>query len=250
VGLLSAGQQRAGSAEQGYRKGEEVIGMQSEWLIEEELIEWLDRFGGESEWGREIRLINPKGEIVGRRLAVGAITEHYLFFRGNTAYTWFYPFKTPTVFTAQIPDALLRLWMSRSLMPYFRDDFGNLYGSVQWQLLERDTASNLKFCTHRQCSRRLIERYRYLPRVGESATVEWRVCFRAEPPLLGQEVPVCSELWWEGRLRRRHILLHYRTAIPEEHAFFRIPRHAKIHRVEVANLFSPIHAYAPPLLSD
>ncbi len=77
-------------------------------------------------------------------------------------------------------DELLRGWMSRSLMPYFGDDFGNLYGSVQWQLLEREPASHLKFCTHLQCSRRL-ERYRYTPPVGASATVEWRVCFRAEP---------------------------------------------------------------------
>ncbi len=176
-------------------------------------MKWLDRFGGEVGMGREIRLINPKGEIVGRRLAVGAITEHHLFFRGNTAYT--------PVLSVQDAYCVYGANSRRATAPLDEPFVDALFPRrLRQSLWKRPVAvagkghGKQRSCTHRQCSRRLIERYRYLPRAGESATVEWRVCFQARPLTQGQKVPVCSELWWEGRLRRRHILLHYRLAIP------------------------------------
>jgi len=224
--------------------------MKPEWLIEEELIEWMDARAHLNKYGREIRLVNPEGEIVGRRLAVGAITEHYLVFREDKVYTWFYPFRKPTVSVAPIPSAVRKLWTGRSLMPYRNDISSNLYGSVLWKLLERDTASELQFCADSFCSRRMVEKYRYLPRFGSGATVEWRVCFNREAPLLGREVPVCSELWWDGKLKRRHTLIHYRTATAEEQAFFRTPRNVETRRTELGRLFSPVIEYVPLLLSE
>ncbi len=45
--------------------------MRRAWIIEEELIEWFDRFeDAVREYGREIRLVNPAGEVVGRRFVV------------------------------------------------------------------------------------------------------------------------------------------------------------------------------------
>jgi hypothetical protein len=224
--------------------------VKQEWLIEEELIEWLDKAGDVSKRGREIRLINPKGEIVGRRLALDGITEHYLLFQDNRCYNWFYPSDKPIAFFAQIPAEVQRFWMGRSLMTYRSDRHFNLYANYIWRLIERDPVSQVKFCAHRDCSRRMVEKYHYLSRLGlDGGSVEWRVSFRCEPPLLGREVPVCSEMWWDGQLRRRHALLHYRVATPEERAFFRIPRKSKLYRMELEQLFSPLSEYVPLLLS-
>ena len=223
--------------------------MKPEWLIEEDLIEWTDTVTLRR-YGREIRLVNPQGEIVGRRLAATSVTEHYLLFRDGRVYTWLYPFAQRTVFCAKLSESLRRFWTGRSLMTYGNDTSGNLYGNVTWKLLERDSASELKFCPEIACSRRMVERYKYLPHYGNSSDVEWRICFHREPPLLGRGVPVCSELWWDGKLKRRHTLLHYRVATAEERAFFNIPRNARIRQGELGLVFSPLTPYVPILLNE
>lgn len=228
--------------------------MRREWLIEEELIEWPDRFGGVPEYGREIRLVNPAGEVVGRRLVepirYGKL-EYYVLFEGRRGYNWWNPSPESIVFVAELPPEVVRFWTGRSLMMYHHDYISpdrSIRG--EWRLLERTAVGRTDSCIHYGCSRRIVERYEYTSGAG-SSTVEWCVCLSSEPPLLGAEVPPCSELWWDGRLARRHILLHYRDASPQERAFFWVPRKAKRRWVEAKELFrTPLSGFAPPFLLD
>lgn len=222
---------------------------QQEWLIEEELIEWFVRTRN-TPYGREMRPISPTGEIVGRRLARSMVTEDYFLLSKNGGYSWFYPSAKPTVFVAPLPNHIMRRWGSRSLIAYRSDAHGILYGDGQWKLLEKDFLSRADWLPEEQCTRRLVERYRYIPSLGDPATVEWRVCLSAEPPLLGRLVPIRSELWWNGQLRRRHTLLHYRTATPKERDLFQPPRGAETRQVELEHLFSPISEFVPVLLEE
>lgn len=228
--------------------------MKQDWLIEEELIEWLDEFNGLREkYAREIRLVSPTGEIVGRRLAIGQIIEHYLVFEKSWSFTWFYPTAEPIVFTVQLPPEVQRRWAGRSLMLYDRDNIR--FREATWQLVGKETTrpDMQEFCSSQRCSRCLVEVYRYSPSQPfyPGAVVEWRICFRKEPPLQGREVPICAELWWNGQLKRRHSLIHYREATPEERVFFRPPRKAKRRQVELkTDPFSPLNEYTPFLLKE
>lgn len=230
--------------------------MKHAWGIEEELIEWFDRFeDAASRYGREIRIVNPAGEVVGRRLVamsrygVPGIGEYYALFEGKQGYSWWIPSPEPVVLIAELPSEVWRFWTGRSLMMYYWD-YNPLILPVngKWRLLERTWVSGAAFCARYKCKRRMIERYEYTLDT-HSSKVEWRVCFSTEPYLLGIEVPFCAELWLDGKLVRRHVLLHYRKAMPQDHAFFRPPK-AKRRRVEVEWLFStPLNGYAPPLLA-
>jgi len=228
--------------------------MRRAWIIEEELIEWFDRFeDAVREYGREIRLVNPAGEVVGRRFVVmsrysGAdIGEYYALFEGKQGYSWWIPSPEPIVFIAELPPEVWRFWTGRSLMMYYKD-YELLSRPVdgKWRLVERTSVSGAAFCARYNCKRRMIEKYEYTFNT-RSSKAEWRVCFGTKPVLSGVEAPFCAELWWDGKLVRRHILLHYREAKPQDHAFFKPPK-AKRRRVEVEMLFGPLSGYAPPLL--
>lgn len=155
------------------------------------------------------------------------------------------------MFTVRLPAQVQQRWMGRSLMLYDRDDLR--FRPATWQIVEGARASRSDSCLSRQCSRRLVEVYRYLPRqpFGKEAVVEWYVCFQEVPPLMGREIPICAELWWDGQLKRRHSLIHYRRATPEEQSFFRLPRGAKRRQVELkTDPFSPLNEYTPFVLGE
>lgn len=215
------------------------------WLIEEELIEWLDTSGNISKRGREIRLITPEGRIVGRRLAVSTnyFIEYYALFQGTRGYSWWQPALEPRVFVAELPLEVLRFWTGRSPMTYYSEYFEpyrNPFPRGRWRLLSRS-----------RCSQRLVERYEYIPENSyfDSSVVEWHIGFDSTPALLGAQVPTCSQLWWNKKLVRRHTLLHCRRAPLQERAFFQVPRKVKQSRVETERLFgTPLAGFAPPLM--
>lgn len=191
--------------------------MKRDWLIEEELIEWHDRFeDAPMGYGREIRLVNPAGEIKGRRLVVStrygaSLSEYYFLFDGKRGYSWWDAAPEPVVFIAELPPEVVRFWTGRSLMMYHQDYISpNRSPRGTWRFLDRSAAGRTEFCTRYMCSRRVVERYEYTTEFG-SSMVEWRVCMRSEPHLLGTEIPLCSEVWWDGDLLRRHVLIHYRA---------------------------------------
>lgn len=233
--------------------------MKRDWLIEEEMIGWLTRFeDAPTGYGREIRLVNPAGEIIGRRLVVStrygvSLGEYYALFEGKRCYSWWDRAPEPVVFIAELPSEVVRFWTGRSLMMYHQDYISpNRSPRGTWRLLERTAAKSTDFCTRYMCERRTVERYEYTPPFGSStSTVEWRVCFSSEPPLSRAGIPLCSELWWDGELVRRHVLIHYRAASLRERAFFQVPRGATRRKVEIDLLFAtPLSGFAPPLLLD
>ncbi len=228
--------------------------MKREWHIEEELIEWLDTKGAVRQIGREIRLVNSEGEVIGRRVVDDDIDESYMLIQDQLCFHWvFIPaVPEPTVFIAELPQGVRQLWIGRSLMMYRRDTVSvrSYRNRDRWKLVERTAMPcNEQFLRYSATQLR-VEQYRYVPDTvwKQEASVEWRVYTHFPPPLLGAEVPVFGELFWDGQLIRRHKLIQYRTVTAQERVFFEVPRRAKRRQIEPRLLFSPLSALSAILI--
>lgn len=227
--------------------------MKHDWIIEEELIEWLDASGNVAERGREIRLVSPQGRTVGRRLVQSnQVGECYALFQGTKGFSWWEPTVEPLVFVAEVPLNLWRFWTGRSLMTYY-SEYWKPDRSVQgkWKFLIQYPNAKMGSRCPVSCTRCFVERYEYTSPYAnrDPSRVEWRVCFKSVPSL-NAEVPVYSELWLNERLERCHILLNYRAASSLERAFFQVPRKSRQRQVDVARLFGPMSGFYPPLVEE
>lgn len=201
--------------------------MINRWFIEEEIIE-----GAESDQGyshaRETRLVNPRGEVLARRLAYhGAIWEDCLVLHKDqcVAYREGGPTPPTTGLAVRLTSATKEYLASNLTMFLYKWDFDIMHlWHAEWQQQERLRLPTYKSYGLYAANYVVVSTYQ-VKAVADIHKVEWRVYLTAEP--LGG-FPVYRELLLDNRLYRRHWLLYRRLLSQTGRELFAIPRGIKL----------------------